>query len=432
MANSLDAIDYADHNGMIAGRLVDKFRVQVPIILMSAALVQALSSLFLYDAETLPLNVKSSILIALFANFAGLLSFRRLRLFPGARRLTFIFPSFALTWMLALLAVLVLRAPYSVTQLTIGFAVASGLTLLLNMFTRRVDATPLLMIPSPRVEKILRDLPDLRHDICRSPDDIEGAKSVIVADLHENLPSKWESALAKAAVRGVPIYHVKHISESLTGRVQIEHLSENSFGQLAPDPSFALLKSVIERTLALVILVITLPIMLLAALAVRLDSPGPSFFRQTRIGYKGRPFRIIKLRTMTNRPGVSSREDDMTRDNDPRITRLGRFLRGSRLDEIPQLWNVLMGEMSIIGPRPETENLSNWYAETIDFYPYRHVVLPGITGWAQVKQGHVVSREDIMYKLQYDFYYIKHFSFWLDVAIILKTLKVVFLKLGAR
>lgn len=255
---------------------------------------------------------------------------------------------------------------------------------------------------------------------------------VIVADLHEDLPSDMEDALARAALRGVPIYHIKHLGESLTGRVQINHLSENSLGSLAPDPSYASLKNIAERIVAVAALVLLSPVLLVAAIAIRLDSPGPALFRQTRIGACGEPFTIFKLRTMANAPRASSLEQDITQDNDPRITRIGRWIRDSRIDELPQLINVVRGEMSLIGPRPETANLSQWYAESIDFYAYRHVVRPGITGWAQVKQGHVASREDVIRKLQYDFYYIKNFSLWLDMVIALKTVKVMLRKLGAR
>jgi lipopolysaccharide/colanic/teichoic acid biosynthesis glycosyltransferase len=268
--------------------------------------------------------------------------------------------------------------------------------------------------------------------MCSRPEDIRKAEGVIIADLHHDFAPEWEIAIAEAAVQGNPVYHVKQIGESLTGRVQVEHLSENLLGTLAPDETYAFVKSVVERVFALVVLSASLPILAAACIAIKLDSPGPAIFRQTRVGFRGETFTINKLRTMKNGHRTGRREDDITLENDPRITRLGRFLRSTRIDEIPQLWNVLRGEMSLIGPRPETVQLSEWYAETIDFYVYRHIVLPGVTGWAQVKQGHVASPEDVLHKLQYDFYYIKNFSLWLDIVIILRTIKVMLLKLGAR
>lgn len=432
MYKSLEIIDYADQKGIGRQGVLEKYRTQVPLILLVTMAVQSAISLPVYGEWPLPINVQNSILVALVANVLGLLSYRRLRLYPGTRRLAFILPSFALSWSLAFAVIVAARIPYSSVQLGVGFASALGLALLLNAWNRRPDMAPFLVVPSKRVNTILAELPDLHYKYCRSVKDINAAQSAIVADLHADLPAEWENALAQAALRGNPIYHVKQVGESLTGRVQIEHLSENSLGSLAPDSSYAFSKEVVERTLALIVLIISAPILLLAAIAIRIDSPGPSLFRQTRIGYRGKPFTICKLRTMSHAKGPRTREDDVTLDNDPRITRLGKFLRSSRLDEIPQLINVVRGEMSLIGPRPETERLSHWYAESIDFYAYRHIVLPGITGWAQVKQGHVASQEDVMRKLQYDFYYIKNFSLWLDVVIVLKTIKVMLLKLGAK
>ncbi|MEM6857050.1 MAG: sugar transferase [Pseudomonadota bacterium] len=432
MYQSIEVIDYADQNGIGRQNFLEKYRVQVPLILLTTIAVQSAIALPLYGEWPLPDNVQNSILVALVANLLGLFSYSRLRLYPGTRRLAFILPSFAIAWSLAFAVIVAARIPYSSAQLAVGSASALGLALLLNAWNRRPDMAPFLVVPSKRVKSILSELPDLKVTTCHSVKDIDAAKTAIVADLHADLPAEWENALAQAALRGNPIYHVKHVGESLTGRVQIEHLSENSLGSLAPDSSYAFLKSMVERLAALIVLIVTAPIMLIAVIAVRLDSPGPSLFRQTRIGYRGRPFTICKLRTMSHTTGPRTREDDVTVENDPRITRLGRFLRSSRLDEIPQLINVLRGDMSIIGPRPETERLSHWYAENIDFYAYRHIVLPGITGWAQVKQGHVASQEDVMRKLQYDFYYIKNYSLWLDVVIALKTVKVMLLKMGAK
>ena len=145
---------------------------------------------------------------------------------------------------------------------------------------------------------------------------------------------------------------------------------------------------------------------------------------------------MVKLRTMRNRPeatGAEARRDDaMTKDNDDRITRIGAVLRKTRLDELPQAWNVLVGEMSWIGPRPEAQALAKWHETEIPFYSYRHIVRPGITGWSQVNQGHVTDLEAIRAKVRFDFYYVKNLSLWLDVLIALKTLRVVVSGLGAR
>src|SRR5690606_29136595 len=152
-----------------------------------------------------------------------------------------------------------------------------------------------------------------------------------------------------------------------------------------------------------------------------------------RIGYLDRLFIVYKLRTMRNSEGtLEDKESAITRVKDPRITRFGHFLRRTRIDELPQLINVLRGEMSWIGPRPEAVVLAQWYDAELPFYPYRHIVRPGITGWAQVNQGHVAGVDDVLEKLHYDFYYIKNISPWLDLVIIMRTIRIMLTGFGAK
>ena len=143
---------------------------------------------------------------------------------------------------------------------------------------------------------------------------------------------------------------------------------------------------------------------------------------------------MFKFRTMTDRAdaGDDEREQAITKDGDQRITRIGRFLRRSRIDEIPQIINILRGEMSWIGPRPEAVLLSQWYENDLPFYRYRHIVRPGISGWAQVRQGHVAAADEVLEKLHYDFYYIKNCSLWLDLLITLRTIRTMCVGFGAR
>jgi lipopolysaccharide/colanic/teichoic acid biosynthesis glycosyltransferase len=161
--------------------------------------------------------------------------------------------------------------------------------------------------------------------------------------------------------------------------------------------------------------------MLAAALAIWLDDRGSVFFKQTRIGRNHEPFQLYKLRTM-RADATGSR---YTQPGDARITRVGRFLRASRLDEFPQMWNVLIGDMSLIGPRAEWDKLVEDYERDIACYHFRHLVKPGITGWAQVNYPYGASREDTVRKLEYDLYYVKHFSFRLDATIVLKTIHII-------
>ena len=178
-------------------------------------------------------------------------------------------------------------------------------------------------------------------------------------------------------------------------------------------------------------------LMLLIGLMIRLDSKGPAIFRQHRTGFRAQVITVYKFRTMRYEDHASADEDKrldlaITREADSRITRVGKFLRKTRLDELPQLFNVLKLEMSLVGPRPEVVPLTMWYEREIPFYHYRHIIKPGITGWAQVNQGHVAGVDDIKMKLQYDFYYIRNFSIWLDILIVMKTIKTMLTGYGHK
>ena len=256
----------------------------------------------------------------------------------------------------------------------------------------------------------------------------------IVADLSSDaITPEWERFIADAAIGGRRVFNAKQLRESLEGQVEIEHLSENSFGHLAPDSIYAPLKFYIDFIAALVALILLSPVLLLVAAAIRLESKGPALFRQERMGYRGKPFTIYKFRSMReDAPEADGLAMDMTLADDARITRVGRFIRKTRIDELPQLLNILLGHMSWIGPRPETLRLAAWYDSELAFYRYRHIVRPGITGWAQVKQGHVTSVADVRDKLQFDFYYVKNFSIWLDALICIHTVRVMLTGHGAK
>ena len=290
------------------------------------------------------------------------------------------------------------------------------------------------MIPFGKARKVDRiasiDWVWLRDNHAELPD-CDG----VVVDLRANLSDEWERFIAAVAIAGVPVYHVKQIEESVTGRVDIEHLSENSFGSLIPGLAYIKIKQWIDIAAALIAGIALLPALALIAIAVKIDSRGPAFFWQHRVGYRGTVFPVFKFRTMRHRAPATAdqeRHHAITQDSDDRITKLGRYLRRSRIDELPQILNILRGEMSWIGPRPEACALSKWYEHEIPFYRYRHIVRPGITGWAQVNQGHVAAIEEVHDKLQYDFYYIKYFSLWLDMLIVLRTIRTMLTGFGSK
>ena len=189
-------------------------------------------------------------------------------------------------------------------------------------------------------------------------------------------------------------------------------------------------KRILDLFFAAFLLLLLSPVILLAALAIRLDSRGPILFRQTRVGQGGRPFEILKFRSM--RADAEANGPQWAADHDPRITPVGKFLRTYRLDEIPQLFNVLRGDMSLVGPRPERPEFTEMLEQKISFFGLRHTVPPGLTGWAQIKYPYGASVEDSKRKLELDLFYIKHLAVTLDLAIIFETAKVVLLGRGAK
>jgi exopolysaccharide biosynthesis polyprenyl glycosylphosphotransferase len=192
-----------------------------------------------------------------------------------------------------------------------------------------------------------------------------------------------------------------------------------------------LLKRVMDVGLAVTILLVTLPLMGLIALAVRLSSHGPAMYRQERVGQHGRVFTLHKFRSMQPNAEAESGAVWATA-GDVRVTPVGRFLRRSRLDELPQLWNVLCGHMSIVGPRPERPEFVKSLTSEIPYYGQRHIVRPGLTGWAQVRYTYGASVEDALMKLQYDLYYIKNRSLAFDLFIMAKTVKTVLMRKGGQ
>jgi exopolysaccharide biosynthesis polyprenyl glycosylphosphotransferase len=182
--------------------------------------------------------------------------------------------------------------------------------------------------------------------------------------------------------------------------------------------------------LATVGLLLLMPIMLIAAIAVRVNSKGPALYHQKRVGLRGRPFTVHKFRSMRQDAEAASGAV-WSQAGDPRVTGVGRFLRRSRIDELPQLWNVLIGEMSFVGPRPERPEFVSKLSEEIPFYGQRHAVRPGLTGWAQVRHAYGSTVDDALQKLQYDLYYIKHQSIAFDLFIVLETIKTVVVRRGS-
>jgi lipopolysaccharide/colanic/teichoic acid biosynthesis glycosyltransferase len=360
--------------------------------------------------------------------------YRRVVTFPGVGLFGFIMPAVAAGYGIVLAVFFATRLEYSRLNLGISFVLAVTFLFLLSMHLRKHARQSFYVIPSEHALG-LATLPGADWNILSAPELPREPGAVLIADLRADMDDDWERLIAQAALSGLPVYHSKQVQESLTGKVEIEHLSENSFGSLIPNSSYRKLKRLIDVLFSLALLPVLATMCLVVAVLIKLDSPGPIFFRQVRRGYRGRIFQVLKFRTMTHDLGIvggCERNAAITKTDDPRITKFGQFLRRTRIDELPQVWNVLRGEMSWIGPRPEAIPLSEWYMGELPFYAYRHILRPGVTGWAQVNQGHVADLEGVNEKLHYDFFYIKHFSAWMDLLILWRTIGIVFSGYGAK
>lgn len=250
-------------------------------------------------------------------------------------------------------------------------------------------------------------------------------EAIILRESNRELLPDISQRLVQLYFSGVPTYTLELFHQVYWQKIPLYRLNQTWLFQegfqIAREPVFERLKRVSDVVLSLLGLVLAAPLITLAALAIWLEDRGPIFFHQTRIGKNHVPFRLVKLRTMR----LSQVEGDRyTKPGDTRITRVGRFLRATRLDEFPQMWNVLAGQMSLIGPRAEWDRLVEDYERAIGCYHFRHLVKPGITGWAQVNYPYGANLEDTIRKLEYDLYYIRHFSFLLDASIVLKTIHI--------
>ena len=233
---------------------------------------------------------------------------------------------------------------------------------------------------------------------------------------------------------GVKIEEATTWLEKISGKIEVENLYPSwlIFGDgFRRSASFIAIRRTISLVISLIGLVLTLPLLPLIVLAIRLDSKGPILYTQTRVGKGGRLFKVIKFRTMREDAEAES-GPRWADDKDPRVTRVGKFLRSSRLDEIPQLWCVLKGEMAFVGPRPERPEFIEGLSKEIPYYGVRHMVRPGVTGWAQVKYKYGNTVDDAREKLQYDLFYIKNASIGLDLLIMFQTIKTVLLGRGAQ
>ena len=256
--------------------------------------------------------------------------------------------------------------------------------------------------------------------------------ATVVVDLRAVLSDRMAQFVSSAALAGIPVRALSSVYEEHTGRMPLVHLAEGWELSTPVTKTAPIIggKFIFDVLAVIVSAPLSIPLGLLIALAIRLDSPGPVIFRQVRTGRHGVPFTLYKFRTMVvdaeaAGPKFASKED-------PRLTRVGRLLRRVRVDELPQLFNVLKGDLSLVGPRPEQVPFTEHFRREIPFYEQRHLVRPGVTGWAQVNYGYADDQAEAVDKLTYDLYYVKHMSPWLDLHILGRSIWTVLSGFGAR
>lgn len=361
----------------------------------------------------------------------GFLLLKRVNDYPQFNAVINVFMSMALPFGLLALVFFALRFDYSRFVFLSSFSLSILWFVTISYMERTYRSSLMVVVPGGDLSG-LGDVAGLRFAQLSHPIVDLSTIAGVVVDLRYSHQPRWEKFITDCTLTGIPVYHTKQLVESLSGKVDIEHLSENSFGSLLPNLLYLRIKQGLDIGLVIALSPLLMLAIAFVSTVIFFKMGRPIFFVQKRTGYRGKSFRMYKFRTMRNTSPLDFECSALTSENDVRITGLGAVLRKFRLDELPQVLNILKGEMSWIGPRPEAASLTATYERELPFYRYRHVVRPGISGWAQISQGHVTETSDVLGKLHYDFFYIKHLSPWLDILIALKTLRTIFSGFGAK
>lgn len=387
--------------------------------------------------DNIQLTQINSVIASSIAVIFSIIGLERLTQFPGQKSMVTVLPTLLASSLLVSLLLLIFRLPYSVYYLSASAIMGLVFCFISQIYLRAVTQVTIGYVPIGRCQSLL-DITDVRWvelTPCFEPTSHRRLPfHAVVADLSDQgLSAEWEQLLAETALQGTPVYNVLQVRESLTGRLPIKHLYENNLGSLLPSQGYLLVKRLLDTVVVLLSAPIVLPLALLLALAIKWESRhsgGIVLFTQQRIGQGGKRFTMYKFRSML--PCAESNGAQMATSNDMRVTKFGSFIRQMRLDELPQFVNVLKGDMSLIGPRPEQLDFVEHFNETIPFYRYRHIVKPGISGWAQVMHGYASDEDETKVKLEHDFFYIKNFSLTLDLLIVIKTIQTMVTGFGAR
>ncbi|CEO38455.1 exopolysaccharide biosynthesis polyprenyl glycosylphosphotransferase [Photobacterium kishitanii] len=394
----------------------------------SIGLFIVLGTLNLFSEERAE-TVSNSMWMVGICYLAAAMTLPRITSYLLVERKYYILPVLSSIFIVAITIMFMTRIEYSRSIVFYGWILSFSWLFFTAFLRQESQRLVLFAIPNFDINS-LNQRGRVRVIELKAPYDIANIKGSLVVDLHRNLSPEAEKFIADCSLNNIAVFHAESIREMLEGKVQTKHLMENAIGSLQPNPLYMTFKRIWESFIIIVTFPITLPIMAITAILIKLENPGPAMFIQERVGQGGKLFRIYKFRSMTIKEAGA--EDKFATAEQARVTRVGKFIRKFRIDELPQFFNVLKGDMALIGPRPEQDSFVKQFEQEIPFYGYRHMVKPGITGWAQVVQGYADDTESTSEKLAHDLYYIKNLSFWLDINIVFKTIRTMLTGFGAQ
>lgn len=419
-------VDPARHTRLYEKLLLNPVTGHIAGLLVTLFLAQ----LFAHGSITLPHDPNQQLSLITLASIYLLnaILIKKIVRFPGGRGFSY---NVSITLALiasAMLVILAFRLGYSRSTLFMGFALLLCVQFVNFVINRRYRKLKFAFLPGVQIdnnesaenihfrELTSTELSDTRYD-------------ALIVDTDSEIEDDWLRYVAHHSAAGTTIISSKTLNEAINGKVDLNMLSIHDMDSLQPSVAYVITKRLIDIAAVLLLSPFVLPVAFIVALIIRFESKGPVLFIQERVGQKNIPFRMYKFRSMVPVDDDTPRFADM---DEHRITGFGRFIRKFRLDELPQFLNVLKGDMSLIGPRPEQAGFVTQFEQEVPFYSYRHIVKPGITGWAQVSQGYAVCTESTWEKVEHDFFYIKNLSLWVDILIVLKTIKTVLTGFGAR
>lgn len=405
-------------------------RVQLTGAVLLAVVIPFVVRIELLDAVQAWDQARTSLLVLLAVILSHAMT-RQLASYPGEDPLSSVLPAVAVGFAATLLLVAVTHLQYSRSLFLVGFVITFAWYAALRIVLRRTCRPHYALAVAGDAGDLAREggatWVSLPAPVSAAA--LRGTDGVVV-DLTHSLPMEWSDFVVSCAAAGLPVYDSSRTRELMTGRVALSRAGGIGVDAVMRRRTYIAIKGAVDVVAALAALPFALVILAVAAVAIKLDSRGPVFFLQKRVGYRGAVFLCYKLRSMQVHAPESG--PSFTTAGDARITRVGRVIRKYRIDELPQIFNILRGEMSWIGPRPEALALATEYERHIPYYAFRHAVKPGISGWGAIHQGNVAEVEEATLKLSYDFFYIKHISASLDAFIVVKTVWTVLTGFGSK